>query len=369
MWMTTESYWVSSWQRRSSALLQLNFHSSSPDRIKSQAQKKRLAIWCQGWFEFISDLSGGSGDQIHAGDFKVLSHLKELGCRDLVCKPKAIHFRGCINESYQFNCTGGKYFVKVNRSFKASEMFASEFEGLQKLHLMKAICVPQPLGFGDLPDCGSYIIMEHLQFQPFGMMQKKSQKALGRSLALLHQYDVGDLFGFCLNTRLGVMPLENRWASSWTDFFLENRLKDRLKRVYAAIGESAMELQSKEGMLLKRVEEVLCSYTCKPCLLHGDLWMGNTGLTSTGEVAMFDPATFIGDAEFDLAFQGWSPVPGFPGFSDAFYDSYHAMLPREPGFLDRRKVYQLFHLLNHLLIYGLEYYKHVLAMVDSLLLD
>eukprot|EP00250_Pteridium_aquilinum_P017545 c23685_g1_i1 orf=278-664(+) len=128
-----------------------------------------------------------------------------------------------------------------------------------------------------------------------------------------------------------------------------------------------MELKSKEGMLLNRVVDVLGSYNCKPCVLHGDLWMGNTGLTSTGEVAVFDPAAFIGDAEFDLAFQGWSPVPGFPGFSDAFYQSYHAILPRSPGFSDRQKIYQLFHLLNHLLMYGLEYYKHVLTMVDSLL--
>lgn len=84
---------------------------------------------------------------------------------------------------------------------------------------------------------------------------------------------------------------------------------------------NATKLQSKEGKLLNKVAVVLGSYNCKPSLLHADLWMGNTGLTSTGEVAMFDPAAFIGDAEFDLAFQGWLPVPGFPGFCKYFVDA------------------------------------------------
>lgn len=353
-------------RRLGSAFLPKSYFSPSESSHK-KCKSRSLAFLCQGWFEFNSDLSKGSRDQVNVGDSKVLSHLRELGCGDLISKPKAIHFRGCINESYTFDCMGGKFFVKVNRLLGAKDMFAGEYEALQKLNLPQAIRVPRPLGFGDLPNGGSYIILEHLQFRPFGMMQRKSQEALGKRLATLHQHKVGDLFGFPLNTRLGLMPLENTLTSSWATFFTEKRLKDRLMRVYAVLGENAMELQAKEGMLLNRVADILGAHDCKPCILHGDLWMGNTGLLSTGEVAMFDPATFIGDAEFDLAFQGWSPVPGFPGFSDAFYESYHGIIPRAPGYLDRHKIYQLFHLLNHLLMYGLEYYKHVLTMVDSLL--
>ena len=56
--------------------------------------------------------------------------------------------------------------------------------------------------------------------------------------------------------------------------------------------------------------------------------IGNCGMSTTGEVVMFDPAGFVGDAEFDLAFEGWDAGRGFPGFSEPFYDAYHAVIPK-----------------------------------------
>lgn len=106
-------------------------------------------------------------------------------------------------------------------------------------------------------------------------MRNKSQADLGRSLAMLHQCDVGDLFGFPLSTRfsfcfmsflvhiqaqvhinpkqhefqdiciyrLGSIPLENAWMSSWEEFFVEMRLKDRLM-VCGRYPYSFLKLQS-----------------------------------------------------------------------------------------------------------------------------
>lgn len=71
----------------------------------------------------------------------------------------------------------------------------------------------------------------------------------------------------------------------------------------------------------------------------------------------------------DLAFEGWTPVEHFPGFTAGFYAAYHEVLPQVEGFGKRHQLYQLFHLLNHFLIYGGEYYTHVTAMVDQILLN
>lgn len=68
------------------------------------------------WFDFSSESSAKSGAGMTTGDFTILSHLKELGCGELLRKPREIHFSGCINESYAFHCSGGDFFVKINRS-------------------------------------------------------------------------------------------------------------------------------------------------------------------------------------------------------------------------------------------------------------
>lgn len=321
------------------------------------------------WFDFSSESSAKSGAGMTTGDFTILSHLKELGCGELLRKPREIHFSGCINESYAFHCSGGDFFVKINRAFDMDSMFVGESEALRRLVATQTLVVPSPLGCGNLPDGGSYIIMKHLRFRPFGMMQESSLSALGRDLARLHLADSGDLFGFPMTTRVGIVPLDNSWNSSWSEFFVEQRLRDRLERVYEILGGDKTDLEMKGAMVVERARSLLKDYNPKPSILHGDLWMGNSGLVATGEVAVFDPAGFIGDAEFDLAFEGWKPVPDFPGFSEAFYTAYHQLLPKIPGFEKRHQLYQFFHLLNHFVIYGGEYYTHVMDMVDRILED
>lgn len=69
------------------------------------------------WFEFSSEGSSKSGGTVTTGDFTILSQLKELGCGELTRRPREVHFSGCINESYAFHCTGGDFFVKINRCY------------------------------------------------------------------------------------------------------------------------------------------------------------------------------------------------------------------------------------------------------------
>lgn len=57
---------------------------------------------------------------------------------------------------------------------------------------------------------------------------------------------------------------------------------------------------------------------------------------------IFDPASFYGHHEFELAIAGM-----FGGFNKQFYDAYHRLIPKAPGFSVRHKLYTLFHYLNH----------------------
>eukprot|EP00898_Chlorokybus_atmophyticus_P006119 jgi/Chlat1/6508/Chrsp45S05992 len=330
----------------------------------------------EGGFMFDFSVGGkGSGAASQFADMAVLAQLRALGCGEVLSRPREVHFSGSTNEAYEFKCSNGNFFVKINRHFTAEQLFEGEAAGLQAMiESAGALKVPKPLACGDLPDgAGSYLVMEHIAVRPFGMIQPTSQESLGRLLASMHVTSIGtqERYGFSCNTSLGIMPLANELNNSWADFFMDQRLDLRLQQVCERLGEDARadELREAYGRVCSRVKGVLkvCEAACRPCVLHGDLWLGNSGLSRVGEVAIFDPACFYGHSEFDLAFRDW-PVPGqgFPGFSDAFYAAYHEVLPRQDGFEVRHAVYQLFHLLNHMAIYGEQYMPAVLQTMQRL---
>ena len=88
-------------------------------------------------------------------------------------------------------------------------------------------------------------------------------------------------------------------------------------------------------------------YCPLPSLLHGDLWAGNAGQLPDGTPVIFDPAVHYGDRECDLAMAAL-----FGGFGSAFFDAYQATWPLESGWKRRREYYQLYHVLNHALLFG-----------------
>eukprot|EP00899_Mesostigma_viride_P012877 jgi/Mesvir1/21590/Mv04025-RA.1 len=307
------------------------------------------------------------------GEFSILEKLSSLGMGDLSRPPRETHFPGSTNEGYQFIGKERKFFVKINRSFRAADLFAGEFEGLSQMRRSGAIRVPEPYCYGDLDDGeGSYLIMEHLSFRPFAMIDPKAQRELGAALARMHLAPVdtsgGHGFGFPVTTCLGIKPLDNTWTATWEEFFVENRLLQRLQQVCRKLADASdmrSELLAAERDGLEQVARRVLRETgpVRPSLLHGDLWLGNSGLAD-GTVVIHDPACFVGHSEFDLAFRGWhAPSEGFPGLSGDFYEAYHEVIPRADGFEERHLLYQLMHLLNHMLIYGLEYFEPVMKVI------
>jgi fructosamine-3-kinase len=98
--------------------------------------------------------------------------------------------------------------------------------------------------------------------------------------------------------------------------------------------------------------------------LHGDLWGGNFAYTQSGEPALFDPAVYYGDREADLAM-----TELFGGFDGAFYSAYAAAWPLDAGYPVRRTLYNLYHILNHLNLFGGGYLGQAQGMIDRLLAE
>jgi fructosamine-3-kinase len=103
--------------------------------------------------------------------------------------------------------------------------------------------------------------------------------------------------------------------------------------------------------LLDRAEmciiELLSSAIEVPVILHGDLWGGNYIVDERGEACLIDPAVYFGHREADLAM-----TQLFGGFEASFYQAYNEASPLLPGHEDRLAIYQLYHVLNHLNLFG-----------------
>lgn len=173
--------------------------------------------------------------------------------------------------------------------------------------------------------------------------------ALGRMLAALHRH-TAVRYGWETDNWIGLAPQANGWRADWSAFWFEQRLAPQAARARAAGFE--FDLQALRGLL--------ADYRPPASLLHGDLWHGNVGFTPAGPV-LFDPAVYYGDRETDLAM-----TELFGGFPSAFYAAYDAAWPRDSGYAQRRDLYNLYHVLNHLNLFGSGYLRQAQGLVTQL---
>jgi protein-ribulosamine 3-kinase len=260
---------------------------------------------------------------------------------------------GCINRGYRVVGGSAGYFVKVNRAGLRS-MFDAEAEGLRAIARTGAVRVPLPLCVGAHGDY-SWLVLEHLDLVT-GRTQ--TMAALGQQLAHLHRTSAGR-FGWHRDNTIGATPQSNAWAESWIDFWRTHRLGFQLQ--LAGRNGHGGSLQRRGEQLLAHLDALLV-HEPTPSLLHGDLWGGNAAATASGEPVLFDPACYYGDREADLAM-----TELFGGFAPAFYSAYRATWPLDPGYGERRDLYNLYHVLNHLNLFGGGYRAQAEAMIGRLL--
>jgi fructosamine-3-kinase len=123
----------------------------------------------------------------------------------------------------------------------------------------------------------------------------------------------------------------------------------------------ARQLQQQATILLSELGFFFDAYRPIPALLHGDLWSGNYGISDAGLPVIFDPAVYYGDREAEMAM-----TELFGGFPATFYAAYERSWPLDPGYKQRKQLYNLYHILNHFNLFGGGYEGQALSTLQGL---
>ncbi len=257
------------------------------------------------------------------------------------------------NLSFKISDGYRSYFLKIN-SKDYLENFQAEAYSLEQLNSLANIASPKVTGIGTSLN-KSFLILDYIDFSRAKPMLWYQ---LGQQLAQMHYETRHGQFGWQHDNFIGSTLQPNHWSSNWTTFFSDQRIAWQL------------QLLSERSIMLGNIEHItqvchdaLLHHQATPCLVHGDLWQGNTGFS--GEQAMiFDPACYYGDREVDIAM-----TELFGHFPDDFYHGYQAEYPLDDGYGQRKLVYNFYHILNHANIFGgiyIDQAKAILSRIMSL---
>ena len=261
---------------------------------------------------------------------------------------------GCINVCWRWETSDGPVFVKVADALSLG-MLEAERDGLLELRAAGAVRVPEPLAVGT-GEGGAFLVLEWIDLQA---VSPAAEERLGGQLAWQHRCRA-DRHGLGRDNTIGGTRQPNGWHEDWVAFLRERRLGFQLG-VAAAKGHGG-RLQERGHRLLEILEVFFATYRPAPSLLHGDLWSGNRAMDAAGQPVIYDPAVYYGDREADIAMTRL-----FGGFGPRFYAAYVAAWPLDQAAGTRRDLYNLYHVLNHLNLFGGSYRAQAESMIDRLL--
>jgi fructosamine-3-kinase len=253
---------------------------------------------------------------------------------------------GDISQTYILYTTKGKFFIKVNAALFGLDFFEKEARGLATLANAGTLKVPRPLFDGKFHQ-QIYVVMEYLEK---GNPAEDFWLDFGRSIAAMHKH-TREQYGLDYDNYIGKLHQLNENRGTWHEFYSSQRIMplvykaEKIKMLTAETVHHAEQMCAKLSALIPEEQ---------PALLHGDLWKGNFMVYQTGKAAIFDPSVFYGHREFDLAIARL-----FGGYDDSFYQAYHEVYPLTPGHMERVDIFQLYHLLVHLLLFGGHYKEDV----------
>ena len=261
-------------------------------------------------------------------------------------------FGGDINEAFRLTLDDGTSLFMKSNAPSLLTAFEAEEAGLHAIAATGTIGTVRVLGTGTDSDGFSFLLQE---FVTPGKKNRDYWERLGAELYAMHIAPLpagkeGDGFGFGADNFIGSRRQKNTWTDEWIPFFRDCRLRPQLIAAERWLDQRDRKLADS---LLEHLDQYLIEPKA-PSLIHGDLWAGNVMTGSDGRAWIIDPAAYYGHPEADLAM-----TELFGGFSPAFYDRYFACAKMEAGYQDRKDIYNLYHLLNHLNLFGVSYLSSV----------
>ncbi|NQY26134.1 MAG: fructosamine kinase family protein [Piscirickettsiaceae bacterium] len=263
---------------------------------------------------------------------------------------------GGINTAYQIQTADQSYFIKLNQPHLTA-MFEAEANGLEEMRALNCVRIPDVICYGQA-DGHSYLVLEYIELSS---LRGQTSKLLGTQLAKLHQH-TQYFYGWHIDNTIGSTPQHNDREHDWLTFWQQRRLGQQLK--FARKNGFTGQIQDKGQQLLESLHVFFDNYSPKPSLLHGDLWGGNAAADPQGNPVIFDPACYYGDREADIAM-----TELFGGFSSEFYSAYQTEYPLDPGYKTRKTLYNLYHIINHLNLFGGSYLSQAESMIGQLLAE
>ncbi len=249
---------------------------------------------------------------------------------------------GCISKGAVIKTlSGDSFFLKTNQNSPAN-MFACEAAGLKALRVEDGPTIPKTYLYG-----ATYLLMQDLSST---VKSRDYWQNFGRKLARMHLH-TSPIFGFKHNNFIGNTEQQNTWTQNGFNFFAEQRLLFQISLAQSRGLVSQHEVHQIEH-LINRLSDLIPNQPAS--LLHGDLWSGNVISDFNGNPAIIDPAAHYGWAEAELAMTSL-----FGSFPPNFYRAYQEIRPLSPGYQARFPIYNLYHLINHINLFGGGYLSQV----------
>ena len=255
---------------------------------------------------------------------------------------------GSINSVFLVELEKSTIVLKINDSLKFPGMFENEKKGLLKLN-KSGVITPQVI-FERSKDNLAFLALEYV---PNGNL--KNWELFGKKLAILHT-NKNEFFGLDYDNYIGSLKQINKNENNWKDFYSNQRLLHVTKFAFDKELLSKTDSKKLEEICLKLDEYIPFS---KPSLIHGDLWSGNLIFDGQGKPVFIDPAIYYGHPEMD-----WAMLSLFGSYPEAAMKSYCNIIPIENNYFEREKIYQLYPLLVHLILFGKSYYRNISEILN-----
>jgi protein-ribulosamine 3-kinase len=262
---------------------------------------------------------------------------------------------GSINQAEVLTLSNKEnIFLKTN-AHPPEGFFQAETKGLDLLRQVKdGPRIPQPLGLEPGP-CPRFFLMEYVEESS---PNTEFDVRFAQTLARMHRHTRAT-HGLDHDNFIGSTVQKNTLETDGLKFFRDHRLKFQ-QELARDSGKLPAPLDKRLDTLCDQLDSLLDTGDEKPALLHGDLWSGNYFQAKADQrPCIFDPAVYYGLRESDLAM-----TQLFGCLPESFYRAYHEAFPLNPGYEDRRDIYNLYHMLNHLNLFGGSYLSSVEAIVN-----